>query len=66
MAKNVGGFAVEVAASDARFARCGDLLWTRLLGKRGKIDLLFRTDSAALSERGAYSLHSKEGIRSLA
>ena len=45
MAKNVGGFAVEVAASDARFARCGDEIWARLVGKRGKIDLLFRSDT---------------------
>jgi len=42
MGKTVGGFAVEVAALDVRFAHCGDYAWTRLSGKRKTVDLLFR------------------------
>jgi hypothetical protein len=42
MAKTVAGFALEVGAREARFARCRDHLWTRLLGRRRRIDVLFR------------------------
>jgi hypothetical protein len=42
MAKNLGGFAVEIAAYEARLARCRDYAWARLFGKQRKIDVLFR------------------------
>jgi hypothetical protein len=47
MANTTGRFAVEVGARSARFTRCRDLVWTRLTGKRRKIDLLFRVCGAA-------------------
>jgi hypothetical protein len=45
MAKTVAGFAVEVAAREARFAQCREYVWARLSGKRRKIDVLFRVKS---------------------
>jgi hypothetical protein len=42
MAKTAAGFAVEVAAREARFAHCRGFAWARLSGKRRKIDVLFR------------------------
>jgi hypothetical protein len=50
MAKNVAGFAIEVGARDARFARCRDYIWTRLIGKRRRIDVLFRIAHATANE----------------
>jgi hypothetical protein len=49
MAKNVGGFASEIAATEARFTRCRDLIWTRLIGRKGMIDLLFRVGTSTPS-----------------
>jgi len=43
MAKTLGGLAIEVAAREARFVHCRDYIWTRLLGKRRRVDVLFRT-----------------------
>jgi len=45
MANTLGGFAVEVAAREASFAHCRNYIWTRLLGKRRKIDVLFRAQN---------------------
>ena len=46
MAKTVGRFAVEVSAVEARFAQFRDCTWTRLTGKRRKVDLLFQGKNA--------------------
>jgi hypothetical protein len=45
MAKNLGGFAVEIAAHEARLVRCRDYAWARLFGKERKIDVIFRIAS---------------------
>jgi len=42
MGRTVAGFAQEIGAREARFAHCRDYAWTRLLGKRQTIDVLFR------------------------
>jgi len=42
MGKTVGGLAVEIGLQEARFTRCRDYVWTRLVGKRTTIDVLFR------------------------
>jgi hypothetical protein len=42
MARITGRYAIDVGASDVRFARCRDFIWTRLTGKRKRIDLLFK------------------------
>jgi len=65
MARNVGGFAIEIAAKEARFARCRDYVWTRLAGKRATIDLLFRVEAATQTGRGAGSFILQENIRSI-
>ncbi len=46
--KTVGGIAIEIAVRDARFARCRDHVWLRLVGKRSKVDLLFHVESKAV------------------
>ncbi len=47
MAKNLGGFAVEIAAKEARLTRCRDYAWARLFGKQRNIDVLFRIGAVA-------------------
>jgi hypothetical protein len=51
MATNVAGFALEVAAREARFAHCRNYVWTRLYGKRKRLDVLFKTGNARGGER---------------
>jgi len=55
MAKTVAGFAVEVGAREARFARCRDYIWTRLLGRRQRIDVLFRIARTAIAPRTEFA-----------
>jgi hypothetical protein len=47
MSKVLGGYAVDVAAKEVSFVTCRNYIWTRLSGKRRRIDVLFRTKSAA-------------------
>lgn len=42
MANSLGRLAVEIAAREARFVNCRDYIWTRLSGKRRRVDVLFR------------------------
>ena len=42
MANTVAQFAIEAAARKATFVECRDFLWTRLLGSRRTVDVLFR------------------------
>ena len=65
MARNVGGFAAEIAVREARFARCRDYIWTRLTGRKGKIDLLFRVESATQAGKKAISPILQKNIRSV-
>jgi hypothetical protein len=64
MAKTVAGFAVEIAAREAHFARCRDYVWTRLTGKRRKIDVLFRVRNASEAGKKRNFLVAEENIRS--
>lgn len=64
MANVVAGFAVEVAAREANFAHCRDYAWTRLTGKRRKIDVLFRVKNATEAGRKRNFLMPTENIRS--
>jgi hypothetical protein len=45
MATNVAGFALEIAAQEARFTHCRTFVWARLTGRNKKIDVLFRIAS---------------------
>lgn len=60
MGKTIGGLAVEVGVREARFAHCRDYIWTRLLGKRQTIDVLFRIKESRNMENSTIS----ERIRS--
>jgi len=51
MATNVAGFALEIAAQEARFTHCRNFVWTRLTGRHKKIDVLFRTGNPKQAER---------------
>jgi hypothetical protein len=42
MARTLGRAAVDVKAHEARFARYKNLVWARLVGKRGTVDIVFR------------------------
>jgi hypothetical protein len=42
MARAIAGVAVDIRASEARFARHRNVVWTRLSGKRRSVDVLFR------------------------
>jgi hypothetical protein len=59
--KTVGGLAVEVGLREARFSHCRDYVWTRLLGKRQTIDVLFRING----NRIVGSSFISEGVRSV-
>lgn len=62
MAKAIGGFAVEIAAKEGSFTRYRNYVWTRLSGKRRKIDVLFRDGVAAETGRRRNSLLVEEKI----
>lgn len=64
MAKAVGGWAVEITAREGSFTRYRNYVWTRLSGKRRKIDLLFREGNAieAATLRKSVLLVEKVGI----
>lgn len=51
MARTLGGFAVEVSAREASFAKCNSWIWARLTGKRGTVDLLFSLKNMAVAPR---------------
>ena len=65
MAKTVAGFAVELAAREARFAHCREYVWTRLSGKRRKIDVLFGVKSGAEAGPRREFAVAEERVRSL-
>jgi len=64
MANMVAGFAVEVAAREATFTQCREYAWTRLTGKRRKIDVLFRVKNMAETGKKRNFLVPMENIRS--
>lgn len=43
MANTVAGLAIEAVARKASFVQCRNYFWTRLIGRRRTIDVLFRT-----------------------
>jgi hypothetical protein len=50
MARTLGRFAVEVAASHAVFSRCKNHVWARISGRRGKVDVIFSFEHNAAPE----------------
>lgn len=41
MARTLGGYALQVAATQAAFTRCRSFLWVRLTGNKGTMDVVF-------------------------
>jgi hypothetical protein len=65
MANTLGGLAVEISAREANFVNCRDYIWTRLSGRRRRLDVLFRARrkiDAGKIEKFAYE---EENIGSL-
>lgn len=65
MARTLGGFAVEVAAREASFSKCGHWIWTRITGKRGTVDVIFATRTAPTAARAKVSTAFPEFAESL-
>jgi hypothetical protein len=42
MANSLGSLTLEISAREATFTTCRDYIWTRLSGKRKRVDVLFR------------------------
>jgi hypothetical protein len=51
MARTLGGFAVEVSAREAGFAKCNSWIWARLAGKSRTVDVVFAMKHAAAAPR---------------
>jgi len=50
MARTLGHFAVEIGVREAIFSPCKNFVWSRLTGKRGKIDVVFQFEAAIRRE----------------
>jgi hypothetical protein len=51
MGRVLGGFAVDITAREAAFAKCRSTIWTRIAGKRGTVDVLFPLQNPATNAR---------------
>src|SRR5262249_41623642 len=47
MARTLGGLALDVAATEAGFTKCKSWVWSRILGKRGTVDVVFAMKNVA-------------------
>ncbi len=55
MARTLGGFAIEVAAREAGFSKCGSWVWIRLAGKQGTVDVIFAMKGAFAAPKARLS-----------
>lgn len=55
MARTLGRYALDVAATEAGFVQCKTWVWARLTGKRRTVDVLFAKESAAAAPIAADS-----------
>jgi hypothetical protein len=55
MSKTLGGFAVEISAREAGFAKCSSCIWTRLVGKPGTVDVVFALKRATAAPESKLS-----------
>lgn len=60
MARTLGGYAVEFAVAEVAFARCKSWLWSRLIGKRGTVDVIFSMKESAPVRKHSFSSHMPE------
>jgi hypothetical protein len=47
MGRTLGGWAVEISAREASFAKCNSFAWVRMTGKRGTVDVVFSLKHAS-------------------
>ena len=47
MGRTLGGWAVEISATEASFAKCNTYAWVRMTGKRGTVDVIFSMKHAS-------------------
>jgi|HubBroStandDraft_5_1064220.scaffolds.fasta_scaffold17104_4 hypothetical protein len=47
MGRTLGGWAVEISAREASFAKCNSFAWVRMTGKRGTVDIVFSLKHAS-------------------
>jgi hypothetical protein len=55
MSRTLGGFAVELSATAAAFARCKGWIWARISGDRGIADVIFAVKSTAAGASRKFS-----------
>jgi hypothetical protein len=65
MANTLGGLAVEVSAREATFVNCRDYIWTRLSGKRRRVDVLFRARRKMDTGQSEKFVYQEENFGSL-
>ncbi len=65
MARTVGRAAVDIGGREALFTQYKNLVWARVLGKRGKVDLIFRVNQAVGSTKAEKSEFLEESFASL-
>jgi hypothetical protein len=64
MANSLGRTSVEIVAREASFVNCRDYIWTRLSGKRKRVDMLFRARAANEVAKSEKFLFQEENIGS--
>ncbi|MGO9339064.1 MAG: hypothetical protein ACLPY1_16340 [Terracidiphilus sp.] len=65
MANTLGGLAVEISAREASFVNCRDYIWTRLSGRRRRVDVLFRAKRKIDTEKSEKFMYEEENFGSL-
>jgi hypothetical protein len=65
MGRTLGGWAVEIAAQEASFAKCNSSAWIRISGKRGTVDVIFALKNALAVNRVKVSTRVPEVTVSL-
>jgi hypothetical protein len=65
MANTLGSLAVEISAREASFVNCRDYIWTRLSGKRRRVDVLFRARRKMDTGQSEKFVYQEENFSSL-
>lgn len=60
MARSLGGYVLDVGASEAAFTRCHSYIWVRLKGNKGTMDVLFDLKNAESVSPFGYSTEVAE------
>src|SRR5580698_6365764 len=60
MGRTLGGWAVEISAREASFAKCNSFAWVRMTGKRGTVDVVFSLKHASAAANTKLSANVPE------